>query len=60
MDGISKMKKLIFFRKKIYFENFLESQYFVNDVGKLSEEEGHHPDISFGWGYAKNKYYSCD
>ena len=22
------------------------------EVGKISEEEGHHPDISFGWGYA--------
>ena len=31
----------------------MESQDFVNQVGKISEEEGHHPDISFGWGYAK-------
>ena len=22
---------------------------------QLSEKEGHHPDISFGWGYAKIK-----
>ena len=34
-------------------KNFLESQKFVNEVGKVSEEEGHHPDIIFGWGYAK-------
>ena len=26
---------------------------FINKVGKISEEEGHHPDIMFGWGYAK-------
>ena len=32
---------------------FLESQNFVNKVGEISEKEGHHPDISFGWGYAK-------
>ena len=25
---------------------------FVNKLGDLAEEEGHHPDISFGWGYA--------
>ena len=25
----------------------------MNEVGKISEEEGHHPDIIFGWGYAK-------
>ena len=22
-------------------------------VGKIAEAEGHHPDINFGWGYAK-------
>ena len=48
------MKKIFFFRKKILIlKNFLESQNFVNKVGKISEEEGHHPDITFGWGYAK-------
>ena len=25
---------------------------FVQEVGELAESEGHHPDISFGWGYA--------
>ena len=35
------------------FKNFLESQKFVNEVGRVSEDEGHHPDIMFGWGYAK-------
>ena len=39
--------------KKFIFKNFLESLDFVNKVGKISEEEGHHPDILFGWGYAK-------
>ena len=41
--------------KNFQFENFLKSQNFVNEVGKISEEEGHHPDISFGWGYAEIK-----
>ncbi len=41
--------------KEFKFENFLKSQNFVNEVGKISEEEGHHPDISFGWGYAEIK-----
>jgi len=49
-----RIKKIfIFLKKKFIFKNFLESQHFVNEVGKISEEEGHHPDISFGWGYAK-------
>ena len=29
------------------------SQNFVNKVGEIAEKEGHHPDINFGWGYAK-------
>ena len=56
VDGweITKNKEEIFFLfKKFEFENFLKSQDFVNEVGKISQIEGHHPDISFGWGYAK-------
>ena len=34
------------------FRNFRESLAFVQQVGELAEAEGHHPDISFGWGYA--------
>ena len=34
------------------------SQKFVNEVGNLAEKEGHHPDISFGWGYAIIKIYT--
>ena len=37
------------------FKNFLKSQEFVNKVGSIAESEGHHPDIWFGWGYAKIK-----
>ena len=39
--------------KKFEFKNFIESQKFVNEVGRVSEDEAHHPDIMFGWGYAK-------
>ncbi len=35
------------------FKNFREALSFVNRVGELAEEQGHHPDISFGWGYAE-------
>ena len=41
--------------KDFKFDNFLESQSFVNKVGEIAEQEGHHPDIWFGWGYAKIK-----
>ena len=53
---ITKDKNEIFFLiKKFTFKNFLESQKFVNVVGKIAEEEGHHPDITFGWGYSEVK-----
>ncbi len=56
VDGwsVNKNDKNIFFLEKEFkFKNFLDSQDFVNNVGKISEKEGHHPDIIFGWGYAK-------
>ena len=52
-DVIKNNKGIFFLEKKFKFKNFLESQNFVNLVGKISEEEGHHPDLLFGWGYAK-------
>jgi 4a-hydroxytetrahydrobiopterin dehydratase len=40
--------------KKVYkFSNFREAQEFVDHVGDLAEEQGHHPDICFGWGRAE-------
>jgi len=38
--------------RRFRFKNFRESLSFVNRVGELAEEQGHHPDIGFGWGYA--------
>ena len=37
--------------KKFKFSNFNKSLKFANKIGKLSDKEGHHPDISIGWGY---------
>jgi 4a-hydroxytetrahydrobiopterin dehydratase len=33
------------------FKNFAEAYAFVQKVAELAETEGHHPDVSFGWGY---------
>ena len=33
------------------FKNFAEAYAFVQKVAELAESEGHHPDVSFGWGY---------
>ena len=51
-DIIKNDKNVHTLQKKFIFKDFMQSQSFVNEVGKISEEEGHHPDISFGWGYA--------
>ncbi|MBN66342.1 MAG: 4a-hydroxytetrahydrobiopterin dehydratase [Rickettsiales bacterium] len=39
--------------RKFQFKNFAESIDFVNKVGELAEQEQHHPDFVFGWGYAE-------
>ena len=54
-DIITDENKIFLLSKKFNFENFLASQEFVNKVGEISEQEGHHPDIIFGWGYAEIK-----
>ncbi len=36
--------------KSFKFKNFKTALEFVNQVGKIAEEEGHHPDIQLGWG----------
>ena len=50
--------KIYFLLKEFKFNNFKESQEFINKVGEIAENEGHHPDIWFGWGYAKIKIFT--
>ena len=52
-DVVKNTKEIYFLEKNFKFKNFIESQKFVNEVGKIAEIEGHHPDILYGWGYAK-------
>ena len=56
VDGWDVKKKkdnIYFLEKNFVFKNFVNSQNFINKIGEISEKENHHPDISFGWGYAK-------
>ncbi|MFQ5656348.1 MAG: 4a-hydroxytetrahydrobiopterin dehydratase [Candidatus Methylomirabilales bacterium] len=39
-------------RKTFRFKDFQAALEFVNRVGAIAEQEGHHPDICFGWGRA--------
>jgi len=45
-------------KKNYGFANFREALAFVNRVGDLAEEQGHHPDICFGWGTAEITIYT--
>ena len=57
-DVKSDDNKNYYLEKNFKFSNFLESQNFINKVGNIAETEGHHPDIIFGWGYAKVKIFT--
>lgn len=39
--------------RRFGFADFKMALDFVNRVGVIAEDEGHHPDIRFGWGYAE-------
>lgn len=38
--------------KSFKFQDFTGSLDFVNKAGEVAERLDHHPDITFGWGYA--------
>ena len=40
-------------RRAFKFKNFREALDFVNNVGELAEEQGHHPELHFGWGHVE-------
>lgn len=40
------------------FKDFKAALAFVNQVGAIAEEEQHHPDLRFGWGYCTVELYT--
>lgn len=40
----------LFLEKTYRFKNFAQALDFVNRVGALAEEQGHHPDVYLAWG----------
>lgn len=36
--------------KTFDFDDFVSALDFVNEVGELAEEQGHHPDLHLSWG----------
>lgn len=47
MDDATKLKRTL------KFKDFVSAMDFARKVGELAEAEGHHPDITFGWGYCR-------
>lgn len=39
--------------RRFAFKNYAQALAWVNAVSLLAEEQNHHPDIAFGWGYAE-------
>jgi 4a-hydroxytetrahydrobiopterin dehydratase len=42
--------------REFRFRNFKEAIRFGWHVGELAEAEGHHPDLSIGWGYCTVRF----
>ncbi len=42
-----------FLKKRFAFKDFAEALEFVNRVGAIAGKLDHHPDVTFGWGYAE-------
>jgi 4a-hydroxytetrahydrobiopterin dehydratase len=40
-------------KKNFQFKNFKRALEFTNEVGRLAEEEKHHPEIHLGWGHCE-------
>jgi 4a-hydroxytetrahydrobiopterin dehydratase len=56
--GWTMSKDDVWIERTFTFPDFKASMAFVTKVGALAEAEGHHPDITFGWGYAKVVLYT--
>ncbi|MEK9167677.1 MAG: 4a-hydroxytetrahydrobiopterin dehydratase [Patescibacteria group bacterium] len=48
--GLRDLKHL---QKEYKFLDFKSALAFVNKVGEIAEADGHHPNIEFGWGFAR-------
>jgi 4a-hydroxytetrahydrobiopterin dehydratase len=43
-------------RREFRFRNFADAIGFAVRVGEIAEQEGHHPDLSVGWGYCTVRF----
>ena len=45
-------------QRKLKFQDFKESFALVCEISKMAEQQWHHPDIKFGWGYLEIVIYT--
>jgi 4a-hydroxytetrahydrobiopterin dehydratase len=57
LDGweVAKRHHLV---KQWTFDDFAQALAFVNRVGELAEDEGHHPDLFLKWGLVRAEIYT--
>lgn len=48
--SVVKKERIKRLERSFKFKDFAESLAFTNEVGKIAEEQGHHPDILTEWG----------
>lgn len=51
-DGVNKL------RRTLTFKDFARALDFTNRLGRIAEDEGHHPIITLTWGRATVTWYS--
>ena len=51
-DGMDKLER------EYVFPSFKDALTFVNKIGAVAEEQGHHPQITFTWGTATVRWWS--
>lgn len=39
--------------RNFQFDDFQKALAFTNEAGRIAEEQGHHPEITVGWGHAE-------
>ncbi len=52
IDGATKIERTF------KFDDFVAAMNFAQKVGELAEHEGHHPVVTFGWGYCRVLFYT--
>ncbi len=46
--------------RRLEFKGFAKAVYHANLAAFLGDQEGHHPDIRFGWGYCEIEFTTHD